>query len=225
MKILVVIPAFNEEESLERTVSTLCEAVPECDFIVVNDGSKDLTADVCRENEYPFIDLPINLGLTGAFQAGVKYAYKHGYDCVVQFDADGQHRAEYIEALARETAKNDIVVGSRFVDKKKPLTLRMLGSNVIQLAIELTTGQRIADPTSGMRAFGKKAIRALALGSDFGPEPDTVSWLIKKTNASVVEVPVIMDDRIAGESYLTLGRSVRYMTRMVVSILFIQLFR
>lgn len=118
MKILIIVPAYNEEESIERTISNLSSMVPDCDYVVVNDGSKDGTADICRCNGYPFIDLPVNLGLSGAFQAGMKYAYRHGYDCAIQFDADGQHRAEYIKTLAESTREADVVIGSRFVSEK-----------------------------------------------------------------------------------------------------------
>lgn len=224
MKILVIVPAYNEEESLERTISNLQLVAPQCDYIVVNDGSKDSTAEICRKNEYPFIDLPVNLGLSGAFQSGMKYAYRHGYDCAIQFDADGQHRPEYIMQLAEATQGYDIAIGSRFVNESKPQSLRMLGSNLIQFIIKMTTGARITDPTSGMRAFNARMIKELAFGLNFGPEPDTISCLIKKAKASVVEIPVVMDDRIAGESYLNLKRSIHYMLRMVVSILFIQAF-
>lgn len=225
MKTLVIIPAYNEEESLQNTISKLCAAVPHCDYIVINDGSSDHTADICRQNGYPFIDLPVNLGLSGAFQTGIKYALKHKYDCAIQFDADGQHRPEYLEALAEATSEYDIVIGSRFVNEKKPVTLRMAGSNLIQFAIKITTGQTITDPTSGMRAFGKRMIRELAVSSDYGPEPDTVSCLIKNAQARVFEIPVVMDERTAGESYLNFSKSMKYMLRMVVSIMFIQLFR
>ena len=91
MNTLIIIPAYNEEESLESTVSRLIATVPDVDYLVVNDGSSDGTVQICRENGYPFLDLPCNLGLAGAFQAGIKYAYRHSYDCAIQFDADGQH--------------------------------------------------------------------------------------------------------------------------------------
>ena len=97
MKILLIIPAYNEEESLKKTVDSVIKKSPQVDFLVVNDGSKDGTAQVCRDNGYPFLDLPTNLGLAGAFQSGMKYAYRHSYDCAIQFDADGQHLPEYID--------------------------------------------------------------------------------------------------------------------------------
>lgn len=223
MKTLLIIPAYNEEESLKATIDSLSGL--DVDIIIVNDGSKDSTVQVCRENCYPFLDLSTNLGLAGAFQAGMKYAYRHNYDCAIQFDADGQHLPEYIEPLIEAIKENDIAIGSRFVNEKKPRSMRMLGSNLISVAIRLTTGEKLTDPTSGMRAFNKRMIKQLALGLNFGPEPDTVSYLIKRADAKVVEVPVKMAERFAGESYLNPWTSVMYMLRMTISILFIQLIR
>lgn len=225
MRTLLIIPAYNEEESLKNTVDSVIEKAPQVDFLIVNDGSKDSTAQVCRDNRYPFLDLPTNLGLAGAFQSGMKYAYRHGYDCVIQFDADGQHLPEYIAPMVDAVSDADIVIGSRFAESKKPRSMRMLGSNLISGAIRLTTGKVIKDPTSGMRAFNFKMIAYMANGLNCGPEPDTVSYLIKRANAKVVEVPVKMAERYAGESYLNPWRSVVYMTRMTISIFFIQLFR
>lgn len=225
LKTLLIIPAYNEEESLKATVDSLQAAVPEVDYLIVNDGSKDGTVRVCRENQYPFLDLSTNLGLAGAFQAGMKYAYRHGYDCAIQFDADGQHLPEYIEPLAKAVETADIAIGSRFIDKPKPHSMRMFGSNLISGAIKLTTGVTIKDPTSGMRAFNARMIDKLANGLNYGPEPDTVSFLIKRADAKVVEVPVEMADRFAGESYLNPWTSSMYMLRMTISILFMQLVR
>ena len=117
MKTLLIIPAYNEEESLKTTIDSLSGL--DVDFIIVNDGSKDSTVQVCRDNGYPFLDLSTNLGLAGAFQAGMKYAYRHNYDCAIQFDADGQHLPEYIEPLIEAIKENDIAIGSRFVNEKK----------------------------------------------------------------------------------------------------------
>lgn len=223
MKTLLIIPAYNEEESLKTTIDSLSGL--DVDYLIVNDGSKDSTVQVCRDNHYPFLDLSTNLGLAGAFQAGMKYAYRHNYDCAIQFDADGQHLPEYIEPLIEVIKENDIAIGSRFMNEKKPKSMRMLGSNLISAAIRLTTGKKLTDPTSGMRAFNKRMIKQLALGLSFGPEPDTVSYLIKRANAKVVEVPVKMAERFAGESYLNPWTSSMYMLRMTISILFIQLIR
>ena len=225
MKTLIIIPAYNEEDSLESTITKLVAAVPDADFIVVNDGSTDRTANVCRANGFPFLDLSGNLGLAGVFQAGIKYAYRHDYDCAIQFDADGQHLPQYIPELERAIEDCDIVIGSRFVDCPKSASLRMLGSNILQWVIKLTTGEVIHDPTSGMRAFNARMIKLLAQGLNMGPEPDTVSYLIRAADAKVVEIPVQMANREAGESYLNWKSSAKYMLRMTMSILFIQFFR
>lgn len=225
LKTLLIIPAYNEEENIERVVDNLCTNFPQFDYVVVNDGSRDATASICRDHGYRFLDLPVNLGLAGAFQAGLKYAYAHHYDCAIQFDADGQHRPEYIQSLVDAIPYNDIVIGSRFVSKEKPNSARMAGSNLISWMIKATTGQRLSDPTSGMRAYNKRMIKELAFGPNLGPEPDTVSYLIKKKGARVSEVQVEMDERIAGESYFNLKSSIAYMARMSFSVLFVQLFR
>lgn len=225
LKTLLIIPAYNEEESLQSTADSIKQAAPNVDFIVVNDGSTDDTLAVCRKNHYPYLDLTTNLGLAGAFQAGMKYAYRHDYDCAIQFDADGQHLPQYVNALAEATKDADIAIGSRFIEGTKDRSMRMVGSTLIKGAIKATTGATIADPTSGMRAYGKRMIKLLARGLNYGPEPDTVSYLIKHAHATVCEVPVKMAARAAGESYLNPWRSTMYMLHMTISILFMQLFR
>lgn len=225
MRCLVIVPAYNEEESIVRVIENLKKHYAAYDYVVINDGSSDNTAELCRKMGYELIDLPVNLGLAGAFQTGLKYAYRKGYDYAIQFDADGQHRPEFIEAMLDKIQEGyDIVIGSRFVTEKKPHSMRMLGSNLISLATRITTGRKVKDPTSGMRMFNKKMIAEFALNLNYGPEPDTISYLLKQ-GATIAEVQVEMDERAAGESYLNLSRSVMYMLRMLMSILFIQNFR
>lgn len=225
MKTLVIIPAYNEEETIKNTVDELLNEVPDVDYLVVSDGSFDNTVQICRDNRFNFLDLPINLGLAGAFQAGVKYAYRHDYDCVIQFDADGQHVPKYIKDLEEEIEDNNIVIGSRFVDSKKEKSARMFGSAILKGIIKFTTKKSICDPTSGMRAFDKRMIKHLANGMNMGPEPDTVAYLITHANAKVKEVPVTMRERQGGTSYLRFWSSAKYMIKMTISILFIQFFR
>lgn len=226
MKILIIIPAYNEELNIERVVDNLINNFPQYDYVVVNDGSKDATADICRKKGYNLIDLPINLGLSGAVQTGMRYAMKLNYDAVVQFDGDGQHRAEYIADLTAEIKAGaaQIVIGSRFLTEKKQKTLRMVGSNLLAFIIRMTTGYQMTDPTSGMRMFDKEILNEFVRDMNYGPEPDTISYLIKE-GVQVKEVQVKMDDRIAGESYLNFVRSMKYMMLMSFSILFIQKFR
>lgn len=224
-ELLIIIPAYNEEENIENVVTFICEKYSQYDYVVVNDGSRDHTADICRKNEYELLNLPVNLGLAGAFQAGLKYAYIKGYKYAIQFDADGQHRPEFIEPMLERIKEGyDIVVGSRFVHEKKGKSLRMLGSKMITMAIKITTGSRLSDPTSGMRMFSRDMIREFAQNLNYGPEPDTVSYLMKN-GAKVSEIPVHMDERQAGESYLNLANSCKYMIKMLISILFVQNFR
>ena len=110
-ELLIVIPAYNEEENIENVVSFIKEKYSQYDYIVVNDGSKDRTAEICYKKGYEILDLPVNLGLAGAFQAGLKYAYQQGYQYAVQFDADGQHRPEFIPAMMGKIKEGyDIVI-------------------------------------------------------------------------------------------------------------------
>lgn len=223
--LLIVIPAYNEEKNIGRVVGMLMEHYPQFDYVVINDGSKDGTAELCRRNGYHMVDLPVNLGLAGAFQAGLKYAYRNGYAYAIQFDGDGQHRPEYIQPMLDKIQEGyDIVIASRFLTEKKPKSMRMLGSNLIQMALKWTTGETIHDPTSGMRMFNREMIREFAVGLNYGPEPDTLSYLIKN-GARVAEVQVKMDERLAGVSYLTPVNATKYMVRMMLSILLIQNFR
>lgn len=223
--LLIVIPAYNEEKNIVRVVERLQTEYPQFDYVVVNDGSRDSTPELCRRHGFHMIDLPVNLGLAGAFQTGLKYAYRRGYDYVIQYDGDGQHRPEYIQPMLEKIQEGyDIVVGSRFLSEKKPRSMRMLGSNLIELALRLTTGAVIHDPTSGMRMFNRSMIEEFACGMNYGPEPDTLSYLIKN-GANVAEVQVKMDERMAGVSYLTPVNAAKYMVRMLLSILLIQNFR
>ncbi len=224
-KVLLVIPAYNEEKNIEKVVDRLQSEFQELDYIVVNDGSRDRTAAICREKGYHLLDLPVNLGLAGCFQAGMRYAYEKGYSYAIQFDGDGQHRPEYIAAMKERMDEGyDIVIGSRFVEEKKDWSIRMIGSRLIGAAIFVTTGTRLTDPTSGMRLFSRKMIKEFALNLNYGPEPDTVSFLLKQ-GAKISEVQVKIDERTEGESYLKPLTAVYYMARMLLSILFIQNFR
>ncbi|MEQ3038638.1 glycosyltransferase family 2 protein [Thomasclavelia ramosa] len=221
MRVLVIIPAYNEEESILTVIKNLENAKTNCDYIVINDCSKDSTQQILDENNINHIDLPVNLGLTGAVQTGYKYAYYNGYDAAIQFDGDGQHLPQYIPQLVKEIENgSDIVIGSRFVDQKKHFSLRMLGSRIITLMIKITTGVTINDPTSGMRIINKELIRDYAFELNRKPEPDTLAFQIKK-GYKVKEIQVEMEDRIAGTSiYAGLGNSIKYMLKVLITILF-----
>ena len=223
MRVLAIIPAYNEELNIESTVKDI-ENNTEYDYIVIDDCSKDNTKNVCIKNKFNIISLPVNFGLTSAIQVGMKYAQEKKYDVAVQFDGDGQHKAKYIKNLVNEIESNDIniAVGSRFVNNKKPLTLRMIGSRIITVLIKIITGQKITDPTSGMRAYDKKAIEMFNEDASLTPEPDTLVYMIKK-GLKVKEVQVEMSERKFGESYLNNIKSIKYMINMIVSILFIRI--
>ena len=225
-RVLAVVPAYNERDNIVSTIEDLRTNAPGVDYVIVNDGSKDDTLAICREHGYNVIDLPVNLGLAGAFQTGMRYAYEQGYDYAVQFDADGQHSAAYVWPMVNqaEADGSDIVIGSRFCAQKKPISARMIGSALITAMIRLTTGQKVQDPTSGMRLFDRDMIRRFALNYDYSPEPDTIALCIRN-GAKVSEMQVEMRDRTAGESFLSFTKSVAYMLRVCISIMFVQWFR
>jgi Predicted glycosyltransferases len=230
-KVLLIIPAYNEEESIEHTINSIRTFISnnelkfKTDYLVVNDGSKDQTYQLVRKMNVDVINLRTNLGLSGGFMAGMKYAARHNYDFAIQFDADGQHLPDYIPAMVEEAEKGaNVVIGSRFVTEKRPNSLRMIGNTLISTAIKITTGQIVNDPTSGMRLFDKQSIEFYTTSANMTPEPETVSYFIKK-GFSVVEAQVKMQERLAGESYLNLRRSIQYMIRVAISILILQPFR
>lgn len=226
MRILAVIPAFNEEECILDTVFGLKKACPDIDFLIINDGSTDSTKVICEENDFPFVTLPINTGLASGFRTGMKFADRHGYDAVVQFDADGQHFPQFIPLMARKMIdyNADIVIGSRYLDGEIPTGLRGLGSKLISTLIKITTGITITDPTSGMRMFNHSMIRQFAVDFDISPEPDTIA-LMARREKTIIETPVIMQERQGGESYFDFSHIIGYMTRMCASIVLFQWFK
>lgn len=222
MKVLIIVPAYNEELNIVKTINDVTTNT-EYDYLVINDCSKDKTQEVCEKNNFNTINLPVNYGLTSVVQLGMKYAYKNNYDVAIQFDGDGQHQAKYLKDLVEkiENDKCDVVIGSRFVTKKKPRTMRMLGSNLISIAIKLVAGKTIKDPTSGMRAYNKNAIEMFVKNVSLTPEPDTIVYMLKK-KMKIEEVQVEMKEREFGESYLNPIKSMQYMTNMFFSIIFIR---
>ena len=222
MKVLLIVPAYNEALNIEKTIKDIKDNT-DYDYVIINDCSKDNTKEICQKNEFNLINLPINYGLTSAIQVGMKYAKQNGYDIVIQFDGDGQHQAKYLKSLVEEIQKENcnIAIGSRFVTKRKPISMRMLGSFLLSIAIKLTTFKTIKDPTSGMRAFDKKSIEEFVNNTSLTPEPDTLVYMIKK-KMKIKEVQVEMKEREFGESYLKPWRSIQYMTNMFFSIIFIR---
>ncbi|MDO4807542.1 MAG: glycosyltransferase family 2 protein [Coriobacteriales bacterium] len=226
MRILAIIPAYNEEDCIEQTVRGLKAACPHVDYLIVNDGSTDATRKICEQNGFTHVNLPVNSGLSVGFQTGMKYAVRHGYDAAVQFDADGQHLPQYIphmaEVMEREGAS--IVIASRVLAGEGPTGARGAGAKLISALIRLTSGISITDPTSGMRMYNKELMQAFASGHDLTPEPDTVA-LFARRGAKVTEVPARMQERQGGESYFDLPHVVSYMSRICFSILLFQWFR
>lgn len=223
MKCLIIVPAYNEELNIDKVVDDIQKNTT-YDYLIIDDCSKDHTYQRCLEKGYHVLHLPINYGLSSAIQVGLKYAVEHGYDAAIQFDGDGQHKAEYIPKLFASLTENDIAIGSRFVDEKKPFTSRMIGSRVLTFVIKLITGKRINDPTSGMRAFKNDVLKEYAYNMNFPPEPDTLVYMMKK-GKKIKEVQVEMQEREFGDSYLNPIRSIWYMIEMIISIVFIQSFR
>lgn len=219
-EVLLVIPAYNEADSIERVVDELTEKYPELDYVVVTDGSTDGTDTICGKRGYNAVNLPINLGLTGCFHNGMIYAYEHGYKYAVQFDGDGQHRPEYIASMLKKASEGyDIVLGSRFIGLENKMSgLRNLGSKLIRAAIKFKTGTDVTDPTCGLRMYDRRIIKMFAKLNYLSPEPDTIAALIKH-GAKVAEVPVKVAERQAGESYLNPINAAKYMKRMLAAIM------
>ena len=220
-KLLVIIPAYNEEENLEKLINELI--FRGYDYLVINDCSTDGTEQLLLDNEYNHLSLPINMGIAGVTQIGFKYAKDFDYDASIVIDGDGQHLPEYIAVLEEKMNEGyDYVIGSRFANVKKPWNARMLGSRLISLLLKITTGKTITDPTSGMRMMGKKVIADFSEHLNFVAEPDAVAYLLK-SKYKVVEVQVEMKDREFGVSYFASPlKSIKFMYKVLVSILFVQ---
>ena len=223
MKKLVIIPAYNEEKSLERTIKDIKENAPEFDYIIVNDCSTDETLELCREKRFSYLNLPVNLGIGGAVQTGYRYAYYHGYDIAVQFDGDGQHDASFLNWMAEVLNKTgaDMVIGSRFIDKKgfQSSVLRRMGIKYFSILIKILTGKIITDPTSGMRMINRKLLKKFTeeYPKDY-PEPESVVTALSE-KYKVTEMPVIMNEREAGVSSISLRSGVYYMIKVSFAII------
>ncbi|MBQ8537348.1 MAG: glycosyltransferase family 2 protein [Clostridia bacterium] len=228
-KLLVIIPAYNEQAAIRNTVEDLKANCPQADYVVVNDCSKDQTLQVLREAEMNYLDLPLNLGIGGGVQTGFKYAQQNGYDIAVQFDGDGQHCADYIKHIVQPIldGEADMVVGSRFLPSNKENTgfqsscMRRLGIRIISKLIRLCTGKTIYDTTSGFRAFSKPMIALFAnnYAQDY-PEPEALITAIYN-GFRVKEVAVMMNERQGGVSSISTLKSAYYMIKVTLAILII----
>ena len=223
MKLLIIIPAYNEAESLKGVIERLRSTCPYYDYIIINDGSTDETKELCEKNGYNVINHTVNKGLAEAMRTGMKYAIENGYDAALQFDADGQHLSEYINSMVNCMKESgcDIVIGSRFLNSKMPFRLRTLGGKIIFHAVRHAANAELSDPTSGMRLFSADIMSLFIENKHFTPEPDTLAFLIRM-GADIREVKVTMEDRMAGQSYLTPINATKYMFKMIKSILYSQ---
>ena len=223
MKKLVIIPAYNESESIVNTVRNIQKKAPEFDYIVINDCSKDATLEVLKENNINHLNLPVNLGIGGAVQTGYKYALEKGYDVAVQVDGDGQHDPKYLSNLLKclIEEKADMVIGSRFIENQgfQSTFMRRIGIVYFTRLIRALTGTTITDPTSGFRMAGRDVIRMFATQypKDY-PEPESIVTLLKN-DMKVLEVPVRMKERQGGESSIKMTNSVYYMIKVSLAIL------
>lgn len=223
LKILVIIPAYNEEKSITGVVGQIKLNIPEADILVVNDGSNDATPQKASEAGARVINLPFNLGIGGAMQTGYLYAKYNNYDIAVQVDGDGQHNPIYIHNLMELIIQGsaDMVIGSRFIKKTSytPSSARKAGMLFFSALIKLLTNQRVKDTTSGFRVVNKKIIEYFSLHYPVDyPEVDVLVKLYKK-GFRVMEMPVEMQERKTGKSSITPLRSIYYMIKVTISLL------
>lgn len=222
-KVLVLIPAYNEEENIRNVIKDLRDNAPDFDYVVINDSSNDSTMQICRQENYPYLNMPINSGIGTVVQTGYKYALKLGYTIAVQFDGDGQHDARYLDELIApiERKQADFVIGSRFIEREGFQTSwsRRIGINIFRMLIYLLTGQRVTDATSGFRAAGREAIEFLSehYATDY-PEPESVVSLIRN-DFNLTEVAVTMRERLGGKSSINITRSIYYMFKVIIAII------
>ncbi len=222
MKILAVVPAYNEEDSIVGVIEDLRLNFPQGDILVVNDGSTDNTSDKARARGAAVIDLPYNIGIGGAIQTGFLYALSGGYDVAIQFDGDGQHMADEIPKIFEPYQKGgaDLVVGSRFLSEGgfTSSMQRRIGSIILSLVVSALTGKRITDTTSGFRVYSRKALEFFSsLYPEDYPEVEALI-LAHKKGLKIEEVPAEIQPRAAGKSSITVGRAVYYMVKVLLAI-------
>lgn len=220
--VCIIIPAFNEEDSIERVIKAVKKVSRRYQIVVINDGSTDATATKALAQKVTVINLPFNLGIGGAVQTGLKYALRHGYQTAVQVDADGQHLPSEVPKLLKALSKNTaMVIGSRYVLKTKYQSppIRRIAISCMSLLIYWVCGQRIYDPTSGFRAYSLTAMKFLTRNypSDF-PEPESIVSLLKH-GFTLKEIGVEMKARTTGTSSLQSLKGVYLSISIIVSII------
>jgi len=222
VKSIVIIPAFNEEDSIEKVVNKIRKMHPEMDYLIVNDGSTDRTEEICRSNCFSFISLPINLGIGGAVQAGYRYAWQNNYDIAIQMDGDGQHDPQYLDQLIAPIVEKEAnaVIGSRFIKKEgfQSSGIRRFGITILSNLILACTGKRVKDVTSGYRAVDRTLIEIYTnnYSRDY-PEPEAIVTALVH-GMKVQEVPVVMKERATGKSSINLKKSVYYMIKVSLAV-------
>lgn len=227
-RVLLIIPAYNESESLPSTIKEVraymeAEHLFSVDYIVINDGSTDATVEVCKTHNIEMIDLPFNLGIGGAVQTGYLFAHKQDFDIAVQYDGDGQHDIAYLETLIQPVLNDqcDVAVGSRFIGKGRFQSTfsRRIGIRILSQILRVFTGLRCTDPTSGFRAANKQAIAFLAENYPVDyPEPESLAEL-KKCRFRIQDVAVEMRERKKGVSSISPLKSVYYMIKVSLAII------
>lgn len=223
MKKLIIIPAYNESESIQKTVEDIKRYAQEFDYVIINDCSTDSTREICEEGGYNIVNLPVNLGIGGAVQTGYKYGVKYGYDIAVQVDGDGQHDPRFLSEMSEHLLDTgvDMVIGSRFIEKEgfQSSGARRVGIKYFTFLIRMLTGKTVTDPTSGLRMVNKDVMEMFARDypKDY-PEPESVVAVLRR-GKKVKEIPVVMRERNGGVSSISLKKSVYYMIKVSLAIL------
>lgn len=227
MKILIIIPAYNEAKNIESVIHEVTTRCPQCDYIIINDSSTDDTEEVCIRNKFNYLTLSSNLGIGGGVQTGYLYAKELNYDITIQIDGDGQHNPIYINEMIKELINNDydMVIGSRFCSSNKDddgfrsTFLRRMGIQVIRRIIKLCCGANISDTTSGFRICNKRLSNFYAINyaQDY-PEPEAIVQAVLN-GFRIKEYPVVMKKRKEGQSSINVIRSIYYMIKVSMAIL------
>ena len=222
-KALIIIPAYNEAQNIEKVITDIKKNTKNFDYIIINDCSTDKTKEICETNRYNLINLPVNLGIGGCVQTGYLYAKKSGYKYAVQFDGDGQHSAKYLEKMLEELKVNkyDMLIGSRFITNEgfQSSGMRRLGIRLLSNLIKFFNKIEIRDVTSGYRLVNNKIIEEFCkyYPKDY-PEPESLNYCLRK-KYKVNEIPVLMNRRENGVSSINHIKAGYYMLKVSLAII------